>query len=198
MLPANKPFYTYCFGSLGEALETALATDFFRWFHLKETERRPQEPGEALRFRPSGEKFHDLCCLDVLAAPHGELVRMELAVLRAFLDGADHLFAQDLVKSFLLAALPGACQYLLADFVREIEVPGGKGRTPGFLVFRGQQSSWEKLTGWSHLLLVNLPLREGASLVVQVSANPKAPNAKLIGVKGSAKDDHTPWAKGGS
>jgi hypothetical protein len=41
---------------MGETLETALQTEFFKWFHLEETERKPEEPGEQVRFRPSGEK----------------------------------------------------------------------------------------------------------------------------------------------
>lgn len=117
LLTKGAPYYTHAFGSMGETLETALQTEFFKWFHLEETERKPEEPGEELRFRPSGEKFHDLCYLDVLAAPGEVLVRMELVVRRAYIDGRDRHFAQDLVKSFLLAVLPDACQAVLKDFL---------------------------------------------------------------------------------
>jgi hypothetical protein len=180
MLLRGEFYYTYHFGSMGQTLETARQSEFFQWFHMEESERRPEDPGEAVRFRPSGEKFHDLCYLDALIAPSGELVRMELVVRRAFLDGSDHLFAQDLVKSFLLGVLPDACREVLHDFMQEIIEPGGNGDTPGFLVFRGRQSTWQTQTGWSRLLLANLPLPEGTSLVLQVGPNPSAPNAKLI------------------
>lgn len=105
---------------------------------------------------------------------------MELVAKRSFIDGADNLFAQDLVKSFLIGVLPQACQHVLQDFMREITKPGGNGETPGFLVFRGPRNAWETQTGWSRLLLANLPVSDVPSFVVQVGPNPTAPNAKLI------------------
>jgi hypothetical protein len=177
MLIPGKPYYTYTFGSMGTTLETLRQTEFFQWFQLQEVERRMEEPGEAVRFRPSGEKFHDLCYLDVLTTQGGEMVRMELVLQREFIDGRDSLFAQDLIKSFLQAALPMACQHVLADFMREIDLPGRGGATEGFLVFKGKRNSWETFTGWSHLILTNLP---SAALVVQLAPNPNAPNAKLV------------------
>jgi hypothetical protein len=181
LLTKGAPYYTHAFGSMGETLETAVQTEFFKWFHLEETERKPDEPGEEVRFRPSGEKFHDLCYLDVLMASAGELVRMELVVRRAYIEGRDRHFAQDLVKSFLLAVLPDACQAVLKDFMQEItEFPGGRGVTPGYLVYLGQHPAWRVQTGWTRLTLANLPLTDAASLVVQVYPNPKAPNSVLI------------------
>jgi hypothetical protein len=184
MLQGSGPFYTYFFGSMGQTLETARQTEFFQWFHMEETERRPEEPGTLVRFRPSGEKFHNLCYLETLEAPSGEMVRMELVVQRPFIDGADGLSAQDLVKSFLLAALPDACKEVLRDFMREIIAPGGDGSTPGFQVFRGRLKDWSTQTGWTRLSLANLPLAEAPSFVLQVEPNPKAPNAKLVGEQG--------------
>jgi hypothetical protein len=182
MLLGSAPYYTYVFGALGQTLGTARQTDFVLWFHLEETERRLEMPGEVVRFRPSGPKFHDLCYLDVLTASTGEMVRMELVIQRIYIDGRDGVFAQDLVKSFLLAALPQACQHVLEDFMSEItELPGRKGVTPGYLVFRGRQNNWRTLTGWSCLVLANLPLPDAPSLVLQVGPNPNAPNARLIG-----------------
>ena len=165
--------------------------EFFQWFHLEEAERRPEEPGTLVRFRPSGEKFHDLCYLDTLISSSGQLVRMELVVQRAFINGADRLSAQDLVKSFLLGVLPDACSDVLQDFMREIVAPGGDGITPGFQVFRGREKDWITQTGWTRLLLANLPLPEGASFIVQVSPNPKAPNAKLVEGQGLQKPANT-------
>src|SRR5580704_4044024 len=167
MLIPGKPYYTYSFGSMGTTLQTARANEFFQWFHLEETERRAEEPGEMARFRPSGDKFRELCYLDILWAPGERLVRMELVVRRSFIDGRDSLFAQDLIKSFLRATLPMACQDVLSDFMGEIDLPSRDGSTEGFLVFRGSRSSWEVTTGWSHLILANLSLLEERVLVVQ-------------------------------
>jgi hypothetical protein len=180
MLLGNGPFYTYCFGSMGQTLATSRQSEFFQWFHMEETERRPEEPGMLIRFRPSGDKFQDLCSLDILSVPSGELVRMELVVQRTFIDGTDHLFAQDLVKSFLMGALPDACKHVLQDFMREIVAPGGDGIAPGFQVFCGRQKDWSTQTGWTRLLFANLSLSQGPSFVLQVGPNPTAPNAKLV------------------
>jgi hypothetical protein len=180
MLLENEPHYTYCFGSMGTTLETARKTGFFRWFHMAETERRPEEPGELVRFRPAGDKFYDLCFLDILTAPAGEFVRMELVVKRSFIDGAEGIFAQDLVNSFLHATLPDACRNILEDFITEINTPAGEGQTPGFQVFKGRLNSWSKQTGWSRLHFANLSVSEVPSLVMNVGPNPEAPNAKPV------------------
>ena len=172
MLLGSEPYHTFVFGSLGQTTESMRKSAFFQWFHMVETERRPEWPSHAARFRPSGEKFHDLCYLDALLGASGDLVRMELVVNRAFVDGADALFAQDLVKSFLAGALPQACQHLLTDFMREISTPGGNGETPGFQVFRGRRPAWRVQTGWSRLLLANLPLTDAPVFIVQVGPNP--------------------------
>ena len=181
MLIPGKPYYTYSFGSMKNTIETARETEFFQWFHLEEAERRVEEPGEVARFRPSGEKFHSLCYLDILMAPDRRMVRMELAVRRSFVDGRDSVFAQDLIKSFLRATLPMACQDVLRDFMSEIDLPSRGGSTEGLMVFRGSQRSWEVTTGWSHLILANLILDGERVLVVQVGPNPTAPNAVLVG-----------------
>jgi hypothetical protein len=181
MLLWSEPYFTYTFGSMGQTLESARKTEFFQWFNLEEVERRAEKPGEAIRLRPSGPKFHDLCYLDVLSVTNGEMVRMELVLRRSFIEGRDAAFAQDMVKSFLLAALPEACRYLLLDFMREIEaLPTGKGTTPGFQVFRGTASAWSAETGWSRLALANINLPEGPMLVVQLGPKPSAPNARLV------------------
>src|SRR5579863_248976 len=121
MITASQLFYTYCFGKLGRTLESARQTGFFQRFHLVETEKTSQEPGLVTRFRPSGDKFRNLCYLDALADSSSALVQMELVLSRALIDGRDRLFAQDLVKSFLVAVLPDACQHLLEDLMREVQ-----------------------------------------------------------------------------
>jgi hypothetical protein len=188
LLSKGPPYYTHEFGAMGATLETARQNEFFQWFHMKETERRVEEPGKEARFRPSGDMFHSLCYLDILMGTRGELVRMELVVQRDFLDGSDRLFAQDLVKSFLMSVLPPACQHVLREFMEEINVPGGEGKTLGYLVFRGKQNAWRVQTGWTRLTLANLPLLEAAAFIVHVYPNPKAPNAVLIGEKPGADD----------
>src|SRR5580692_5567936 len=122
MILAEPPYYTHSFGAMGETLESARRTEFFAWFNLEEAGRRAEPPGEAVRFRPSGAKFRELCYLDALTAPQAPgapLVALELVVRREFIEGRDGIFAQDLVKSFLLAALPDACREVLQEFLAE-------------------------------------------------------------------------------
>lgn len=180
MISASQPFYTYCFGKMGRTLATARQTEFFQWFHLTETEQIPQEPGQLTRFRPSGEKFRNLCYLDVLADSGGAPVQMELVLSRVFIDGRDRLFAQDLVKSFLVTVLPDACQHLLGDLMREFTTLGAPGRMPGFLVFAGTRDAWATQTGWSRLALSNVTLNDQRVFAVRVCPNPEAPNATRV------------------
>ncbi len=177
---SKNGFYNYSFGSMGRTRETALQSDFFRWFHLEVDDHRAQEPGQRTTFRPTGEAFHKVCSLETLETQQGELVQMDLVVQRSFLDGRDDLYAQDLVKSFLVALLPDACQYTLRDFMQEIQTPRGIGCTPGWLVVRGERKEWAVQTGWSRLSLENVELPEGLSLVVSLCPNPEAPNARKI------------------
>jgi hypothetical protein len=190
MLLGSRPYYNYVFGTLGRTLESVRQSEFFQWFHLEQVERTPEGPGENVRFRPSGESFRDLCWLDALAAPTGEMVRIELVVRRAFIEGNQGLFAQDLVKSFLNAALPDACRDVLHDFMAEINEPGRNGETTAYHTFRGRHPTWREQTGWSRLWLANLPLPEGPVFLAQIGPNPKAPNAKLV--QGPIEDDEFP------
>jgi hypothetical protein len=187
MIAKQYPFYTYCFGKMGRTLATARQTGFFQWFHLVPTEQTMEQPGQVTRFRPEGETFGNLCFLDILEDPNGATVQMELVVLRSFIDGRNGIFAQDLVKSFLVAALPDACQHVLSDTMEEFNSPAASKETPGFLVFAGRRNTWAKRTGWSRLSLSNVALRDQQVFVVSVCPNPKAPNATLIGGKPSQR-----------
>jgi len=120
MIGKKYPFYTYCFGKMGKTLATARETGFFQWFHLVQSDEAAEEPGRLTRFRPEGKAFRDLCSLEALEDSNGDLVQLELTVSRTFIEGRERVFAQDLVKSFLVAALPDACQHVLADLMQEI------------------------------------------------------------------------------
>ena len=44
-------------GELGETVEQARKTEFFRWFHLEETGRSMGKAGTVVHFKPSADKF---------------------------------------------------------------------------------------------------------------------------------------------
>jgi hypothetical protein len=186
VLFASAPFYNYSFGSLGRTLETACLSEFLRWFHLRESSRTPDPPGECIEFHSAGEKFRDLWHLEIRSALGGEMVCVNLIVRRSFIESNEGLFAQDLVKSFLFAALPDACRSALHDFMAEMNEPYRNGETLGYTTFRGRHPEWHAETGWSRLVLANTMLSQGTSLVVQVSPNPTAPNAIAIPAAQSA------------
>ena len=183
MISKKYPFYTYRFGKMGRTMETARQTGFFQWFHMVQDEQTAEEPGRLTHFRPEGRKFHDLCFLDALEALDGRLVQLELVVSRRFIESRDWPFAQDLVKSFLVAALPDACQHVLSDLMQQFETLGASGVSPGFLVYTGRRNDWSAQTGWSRLSLKNAQLNGHQVFAVNVCPNPGAPNATLIGGK---------------
>lgn len=78
----------------------ARASELFAWFHLEPAERPD-------RFRPGGAAFHDLAALDVRADGHGRVTGLTLRLARRFIDDPRNgVFARDIMKSFLRAAIP--------------------------------------------------------------------------------------------
>ena len=103
--------------------------------------------------------------------------------MRYQLIGVNHKSAPLEVRERLAiseSGLPDACREVLRDFIAEMNAIGGEGKTPGYRVFLGQEGRWQAQTGWSRLAMVNLSLLEGDVLVVEIGANPSAPNAVLI------------------
>ncbi len=54
------PLVAASFGNLGETLEQAKQTDFFRFFHLEQSQVSKNDGSTVTAFKPSGEKFHPL------------------------------------------------------------------------------------------------------------------------------------------
>jgi len=97
---------------LGQALAAAEAGEFFGWFHLAPDPGAPVPPAPqaAWRFyRPSGARFHAQTQLAARVDREGRVIAAVLGVDRAFIDDASiRPFARDLVRSFLVWALPPA------------------------------------------------------------------------------------------
>jgi len=102
----------------GQPLESAVNTDFFTFFHLKE---RARDEGDQLvthYFRPQSR--NDLVvCVD--ADKSGKILQMSLIVGREFVDDAHtKVFARDIVKSFIEVATPPDDASETAPLVNEI------------------------------------------------------------------------------
>lgn len=86
---------------------TLLASDFFRFFRLREVAQCEAEKGRTARRIEPGA-FHECVHLELATTPHGYVATAELAVARSWLHSQEGLFAADIVRSFIRAvvALP--------------------------------------------------------------------------------------------
>jgi hypothetical protein len=93
-------------GFIGMTVDEARQSHFFQWFNLEAV----TVPDTALRvFKPSGEKFHDLVTVNARVDAAGRIAMIELVVARSFIeDSREGMFAADIAKSFLEAALAPA------------------------------------------------------------------------------------------
>jgi hypothetical protein len=175
------------FGNFGKNPEDAKKTEFFRWFHLEQTEAASQQDGgRVISFKPSAPKFHHLVTVKVTTAA-GEVLRgMELVVHRSFInDPQDGIFARDIAKSFLLAGLAAPRDRETTDLINEIQYRNVSSMpilrhesvkepklpekpTPGYLTYSGQQPSFEHPVPGFLLRLENKKLGEVPVLVVSI------------------------------
>ena len=174
----NTLFAPYAFGFLEPRLEEAQQSEFFTWFHLEQTDTTQDGQGHAIiSFKPEGEKFRAWTTVNVTVDKHNQVLAMELILARSFIeDRRDDIFARDIAKSFLRAALSQEDHKAITDLVNEIEYPQDlmilplTARqvevqlpaipTPGYRTFLGQQPAYTQTLSRSMLRLEN---RKGVS-----------------------------------
>jgi hypothetical protein len=121
------------FGQLGGRLDQVRETEFFRWFHLEQTDLNRVGTQTVVAFKPSGEKFRPLVTLNVTTDGQDRLKALELVLSRVFVDDLeDGVFARDIVKSFLSAVFADSGDQGLNDLINEIRYPLFHG--PGVIV----------------------------------------------------------------
>lgn len=138
-------------------------SDFFTWFHLEETgPAREEGERKILEFKPSGEAFRDLVSINVVTNGEGRIQEMHLALARSFIDDATNgIFARDIAKSLLRAAVPRENQPDIEDLTNEIEFLFSSGRavitaqqdlpklpdqpSVGYQVFLGREKLYEQV-----------------------------------------------------
>jgi hypothetical protein len=180
------PLHAATLGNFGENLEQAKKTEFFSWFHLEQTEAKPQDGKQVVSFKPSGRKFHHLVTVTMTTAAGERLQAVELVLLRSFIDSSpDGLFARDIAKSFLLAGLAAPRDQEAADLINEIQYRGVSGMTalrhesvkepklpekptPGYLTYSGQHPSYEHPVPGFLLRLENTTRKGVPVLVVSI------------------------------
>ena len=176
------PLVAASFGNLGETLEQAKQTDFFRFFHLEQSQVSKSDGSTVTAFKPSGEKFHPLVTVKVTTDGAGRILALEMALARSFIDSPrDGIYARDIAKSFLQAGLPAPWDWETTDLINEIEfqatstmtiIEGLRNKpklpekpTPGYLTFLGKQPSYEHRSG-DHLLRLVNETEGGAAVLV--------------------------------
>ncbi len=179
------PLVAASFGNLGETLEQAKQTDFFRFFHLEQSQVSKNDGSTVTAFKPSGEKFHPLVTIRVTTDGAGRILALEMALVRSFIDDPrDGIFARDIAKSFLQDGLPAPRDSETTDLINEIEFQGTSTMTiikraanepklpakptPGYLTYLGKQPSYEHRRRDYLLRLVNETEGGAAVLVFSV------------------------------
>lgn len=162
---------------LGQKLRDAIASEFFKWFHLTRYEP-PQRLADGLMwhgFRPEGPKFRPLVTFNLECDAKDRIVDATLCLDRAFIEhGADGAFARDLTASFLRWVFPEDERAELADFLAELGNMGPKvirlasarlpelpsQQTEAYRVYLGRDKTCEFVLPAKILRLNNLQARD--------------------------------------
>jgi hypothetical protein len=171
-------------GGLGENVEQARNTGFFRWFHLEETGRTAGQAGPVVEFKPSGEKFRAAVTLKLSLDSREKLVGAELALTRSFIDsGRDGMFARDIAKSFLGIVTAVEDRNAIGSLITEIEQPPANlssplivreqpapklpvAPSPGYWTFLGQQEFYEQRLASGRIRFENRDVNGVPSLLI--------------------------------
>lgn len=168
---------------LGMTLEEAKKTDFFTFFHLKQTTTTPIGQGgfAEVLFKPESEQFAKLVTVKVLVSPKQDVVGMSLHLDRTFVDHrVNGLFARDIAKSMLLATLPEKDVAQKKDLVLEVqsalgvrssELPATP--TAGYETYLGQREHDIEGLGETILCLANHKTDAGVELQIGVFYRPQ-------------------------
>lgn len=159
-------------GFLGHRLEIIRKeSDFFVWFHLEETgPARKEGEKKIVTFKPTSEAFRELVATMFTVDGEDRIREIELVLARSFVDDAvNGIFARDIAKSLLRAAVPRENQTEVAGLADEIEVLVSRGRsissavrkkpgsqTLGYQVYLGTEKRYEQVLSRCIVRLENL------------------------------------------
>ncbi len=174
---------------VGRKLDEVRGEDFWTFFGFQPTgPAKVVEGGTTVEFRPRAERFAPLVRVTASLDQGGAIRQMEMAISREFVDHpANGIFARDVVKSFLLAAVPAddapdvetlvnEIQFPREDApgtttVRAVPAPALPGEpTPPYRVFLGRDAEWSRTLEASTLRLRNDRGEGGSVLVLTVAA----------------------------
>ncbi len=185
ILMASPP----AFARLGDRLADAKKTDFFTFFNLGETGRSEglQEGRTVVTFKPRAGDFRELVMVNVTVDPQDRIVAMGLLLNRSFVDHKTNgIFARDIARSMLRAAVTVADEAAISDLINEIGYPQDKTgqqvvrtepvpklpaqATPGYEAYLGRRKLYEQKLSGSSLLLHNIKINAVDLLLISVRA----------------------------
>lgn len=177
---------------VGQRLEQAKQTDFFKFFALVEDGTAEPAPGglTTANFRPRAGQFRQLVKVSLTLDSGGVIRAAELAIERSFVDDPfSGIFARDIAKSFIRFAVPPGDEHAINDLANEIEFPKESGAydtvrvapgsdpklpaqpTKGYLVYLGKQPLFQQALAKSTLRMENVRAAgKGAVLHISVGA----------------------------
>jgi hypothetical protein len=178
-------------GFIEMSLDEATKTHFFEWFGFAAA--ASPVAGTAV-FKPGGSKFQDLATLSVIFGANRRIASVDLAIARSFIqDPREGMFAADLGKSFLEAALPPDDRTAMQHLIDTIGHGGTYERpvitgAPGpanlqilrdsapYLVWLDRNPYWQRPVGVVSLRLENTQLH--GAVVLRITVGAKAADTK--------------------
>lgn len=183
---------------LGMTLSASANEDFFTFFRLQEILREKDAAGRDVAvFKPSGGTFRRMVTVRATLGPGERIVRMELALSRAFIDNAaQRSFANDIASSMLISSLPRedleAIRNLIIEIrTRSIRVSDGPPtsdsvaavprswsgelparESPGYLTYAGQRDTYRQQLPTTVLLMEKM--QESGEAWVRIQLSPKS------------------------
>jgi CHAT domain-containing protein/tetratricopeptide (TPR) repeat protein len=147
------------FGQLGPNVSSALKSDFFTFFHLRQAESEVGDERTAITYKPGAPQFRDLVTVVLTVDTKQNIIGAQLALNRRFIvDPMNGVFANDIAKSFLLACINDSGDYPeLLDAAAAIRRPS-KDKLENcacLRVYAGMQDRWSLAIPAGHLRLLN-------------------------------------------
>jgi hypothetical protein len=159
------------FGRLGATLSTAIESEFFQFFHLREVGSEPGQGARVVTYRPQAAQFRDLVAVN-LSVDAGDSIRAaQLTLSRRFIhDPMNAPFAQDIAKSFITDSVSDTDRRPeVAELVQAIWRPQKVAAPPaGLRVYAGVESGYSTPVDVGSLRLANQQKYGEPSLVIRV------------------------------
>jgi len=114
----------WCRSLVGMTLPNAEQQDFFNWFHFKENERKAEPDQQTIVSFSTGVNKYSVQ-LAAIVDKSNDITAMSLVLPRDFInDPGAGVFARDIAKSFLAAAIADADLKSVQSLITEIEFGG--------------------------------------------------------------------------